>query len=301
MTTVETPDRPVEIGHPDKVLFPDDGITKRDLAEHYLRVADLALPHLRDRPLTMERFPDGIEGSGFVQKEAPGHFPDWVRTVTVPKEGGEVSHVVCDDTATLVYLADQACVTPHVWLSTVDRLDRPDRLVLDLDPPEGTDDPDPVRFAARAVREVLVGLDLRSRLMTTGSAGFHLIVPIEPRAGFDEVRDLARRIAGVAAARHDDRLTVATRKDARRGRVFLDTLRNGYAQTTVAPYAVRARPGAPVATPVDWDELGRVTPQRYRIDNLFRRLGQTDDPWRADDIGAQSLADTADRLDELEG
>lgn len=300
MTTLDTPDRPVEIGNPDKVLFPDDGITKRDLAEHYLRVADLALPHLRDRPLTMERYPDGIDGSGFVQKEAPDHFPDWVGTVTVRKEGGEVSHVVCDDTATLVYLADQACVTPHVWLSTVDRLDRPDRLVLDLDPPEGTDDPDPVRFAARAVREVLDQLDLRSRLMTTGSAGFHLVVPIEARVGFDEVRDLARRIAGVAAARHDDRLTVATRKDARRGRVFLDTLRNGYAQTTVAPYAVRARPGAPVATPIGWDELGRVTPQRYRIDNLFRRLGQTDDPWRADDIGAQSLADTADRLDELE-
>ncbi|HSL59399.1 MAG TPA: non-homologous end-joining DNA ligase [Acidimicrobiales bacterium] len=300
MTTIDTPERSVELGNPDKVLFPDVGLTKRDLAEHYLRVADLALPHLRGRPLTMERHPDGIEASGFVQKEAPGHFPDWIRTVTVPKEGGEVTHVVCDDAATLVYLVDQACITPHVWLSTTDHLDRPDRLVVDLDPPRGADDPEPVRFAARAVRDVLDELDLSSRLMTTGSKGVHLIVPLDGQLGFDEVRGLARRIAGVAAGRHDDRLTIAQRTDARRGRVFLDILRNGYAQTTVAPYAVRTRPGAPVATPIDWDELGRVTPRRYTVSNLARRLGQKDDPWHDDGIGPQSLDDVAARLDDLE-
>lgn len=251
----------IEMGNPDKVLFPDVGMTKRDLADYYARVSGVMLPHVRNRPLVMHRFPDGIAGPAFYQKETPDYFPDWIRTETVAKEGGRVIHVVCDDAATLVYLADQACITPHVWLSTVDHLDSPDRLVFDLDPPEGADDPEPVRLAARAIRDLLDELSLGSRIMTTGSKGFHVVVPLRPAPGFDEVRDFARRSAGVAAARHPDLLTVEQRIKAREGKVFLDYLRNAYAQTTVAPYAVRAKPAAPVATPIDWQELNSIRPR----------------------------------------
>lgn len=294
---IEAAGRVVAVGNPGKVLFPDDGITKHDLAHYYLRVADTLLPHARERPVTMHRYPDGIDAGGFYQKDAPDHFPDWMRTVTVSKEGGEVDHVVLDDAAALVFLADQGCITPHVWLSRVDDLQHPDRLVVDLDPPG--DDPGPARFAARRVGGLLDDLGLRSRLMTTGSSGYHVVVPLDRSADFDEVRGVARRCAEVLAGRHPDRLTVAQRTDRRRGRVFLDTLRNAYGQTTVAPYSVRARPGAPVATPIDRDELGGTDPRAYHLGNLFRRLGQKDDPWAGDGIGGQSLEEAARRLDDL--
>lgn len=294
---IQVAGRTIEIGHPDKVLFPGDAITKRDLAAYYRRVAETMLPHVRNRPVTMHRFPDGIDGDGFYQKEAPEHFPDWIRTETVAKEGGEVTHVVIDDGATLVYLADQGSITPHVWLSALDQLERPDRLVFDLDPPAEEDDPGPVRFAARAIHDLLDDLGLRSRLMTTGSAGFHVVVPLDAGAGYDDVRDFAHRLARVLADRHPHELTVEQRIDEREGRVFLDYLRNAYAQTTVAPYAVRPLPGAPVATPIDWDELGHTHPRTYTLENLFRRLGQKDDPWSMDGIDGQSLDRPIDRLE----
>lgn len=296
---IEAGGRTVELGNPDKVMFPDCGATKRDLADYYLDVAESMLPHVRGRPVSMHRFPDGIDGDGFFQKDAPGYFPEWIHTETVDKEDGTVTHVVCDDVATLVYLVDQACITPHVWLSTVDQLDSPDRMVFDLDPPEGTGSVDPLREAARAIRRLMDDLGLRSRLMTTGSAGYHVVVPLDSGAPFDRVRDLAHRCAGLLAQRHPNSLTVEQRISERSGRVFLDYLRNGYAQTTVAPYAVRARPQAPVATPIDWDELGRVEPRSYTIDNLNRRLAQKDDPWTVDGIDGQPLEAASDRLDEL--
>lgn len=294
---VEVDDRVVEVGNPSKVLFPEAGITKADIVTYYRDLAPVMLPHLRGRPVTMERYPDGIGVDGFYQKQASDHFPAWIRRETVPKEGGEVTHVLCDDAATLVYLADQACVTPHVWLSTVDHLEHPDRMVFDLDPPEGTDDPDPVREAARAVRDLLRELGVESRLMTTGSAGFHVVVPLHPDAEFDTVRGFARRCADVLADRHPDRLTTETRITDRRGRVFVDYLRNAYAQTTAAPYAVRARPGAPVAAPIDWEELTSTTPRSYSIGNLRRRLGQKEDPWTVDGIDQQRLSDAQRALD----
>lgn len=278
----------VELGKPDKVLFPDRGITKRDLADYYRRVAPNMLPHIRGRPITMHRFPDGIDGSDFFQKDVPDYFPDWIGTEIVDKEGGTVEHVVCNDSATLVYLVAQACVTPHVWLSTVDALRSPDRMVFDLDPPEGSG-VDAVRTAARAVRDLLDEAGLDSRIMTTGSKGYHVIVPLSPSSTFDRVRDVAHRCAGMIADRRPDELTVSTRIGDRGGRVFVDYLRNGYAQTTVAPYAVRALPGAPVATPIDWSELGSTEPRSFTITNLFRRLGQKDDPWSTDGIEGQTL------------
>ncbi|MET7905131.1 non-homologous end-joining DNA ligase [Streptomyces sp. NPDC005355] len=295
--------RTLEISRPEKVLFPDDGITKFDLAEYYRAVSRRMIPHLRDRPLMMERHPDGIGGKPLMQKNAPDYFPDWVRRAVLPKEGGKVTHVVCDDTATLVYLAGQACVTPHPWLSRVDRPDHPDRLVFDLDPPEkpGADGSgfEEVRWAARRMCGLLGELGLPGLLMTTGSRGLHVIVPLDRRADFDSVRAFARDAADALAARHPDRLTTAARKAARRGRLYLDTQRNAYAQTAVAPYAVRARPGAPVATPIDGAELDdpELTADRWTLRTIEERL--SDDPWARTGTRGRSLRTPRRRLERL--
>ncbi|RSS36170.1 ATP-dependent DNA ligase, partial [Streptomyces sp. WAC07061] len=234
--------RTVEIGRPDKVLFPGDGISKADLAGYYRTVAPRILPHLRGRPLMLERHPDGIDGPAFMQKDVPDHFPDWIHRAELPKEDGTVTYALCDDTATLLYLAGQACITPHRFLSNAERPGHPDRLVFDLDP--AGDDFAPVRDAARGLHHLLGELELPSLLMTTGSRGLHVVIALDGRAPFDEVRAFARGVAGVLAARHPDRFTTEPRKKDRRGRLFLDIGRNAYAQTAVTPYAVRARPGA---------------------------------------------------------
>lgn len=290
----------VELSNLDKLFFPGEGITKGDVVDYYERAADWMLPHLKDRPLSLERYPDGIEGEGFYQKQTPEYFPDWITTASVPVkskggEGGSQSQIVCDAKATLVYLANQACLTPHVWLSRRDHLDEPDRMVFDLDP--SGDDFEPVRRAARALRELLEEIGLASFLMLTGSRGAHVVVPLRRHYDFDRVRSFARAVADRLASRRPEELTTAQRKEARGDRLFLDTTRNAYGQTTVSPYALRARPGAPVATPIEWDELRDVvTSDHYTVRNLFRRLAQKDDPWS--DIGShsQALAEPERRL-----
>ncbi|WP_333734533.1 non-homologous end-joining DNA ligase [Streptomyces sp. IBSBF 3010] len=242
-----------EISRPDKVLFPDDGLTKADLAGYYRTVARRMLPHLRDRPLMLERFPDGIGGQGFMQKDVPGYFPDWIHRVELPKEDGTVTYPIADDTATLVYLAGQASVTPHRFLSRADRPHHPDRLVFDLDPPG--DDFAPVREAALGLHGLLDELELPSLVMTTGSRGLHVVVALDRRDDFDAVRGFARAVADALVTRHPDRFTTEARKKARGGRLYLDVQRNAYAQTAVTPYAVRARPGAPVAAPLAWEDV----------------------------------------------
>ncbi len=295
---MEVGGRAVEVSSPDKVLFPEDGITKADLAGYYARIADTMLPHLDGRPISMHRFPDGIDGEAFYQKDVPDYFPDWIRTERVEKEDGSLEMVIVEDPATLVYLASQACITPHTWLSRIDRPERPDRLIFDLDPPG--DDFDPVRDAARRMRDLLEGLGLVPSVMITGSKGLHVTVPLDRSADFDEVRGFARRCAELLAGRHPEELTIEQRKAKRGGRVYIDTMRNAYAQTGVAPYAVRARPGAPVATPLDWSELGRAGPRSYTIGNLFRRLGRKDDPWAGIDREAGTVGRALERLEERE-
>ncbi|MBT2387700.1 non-homologous end-joining DNA ligase [Streptomyces sp. ISL-11] len=288
--------RSVRISRPDKVLFPGDGITKADLAAYYRTVAPRMLPHLRGRPLMLERHPDGIDGPGFLQKELPDHFPDWVHRAELPKEGGTVTYVVCDDTATLVLLAGQACVTPHRWTAKADRPDCPDRMVFDLDPPG--DDFAPVRDAALLLRELLDELRLPSTVMTTGSRGLHVLVPLDRRTPFDDVRSFARDLAGLLAARHPGHLTTEPRKQARRGRLYLDVQRNGYGQTSVAPYAVRARRGAPVAAPLSWPEVDdpQLTSGRWTLTTIGERLGH--DPWR-DSPRGRSLGPARRALEAL--
>ncbi|GAA1511484.1 non-homologous end-joining DNA ligase [Streptomyces albidochromogenes] len=252
-TTIRAGRRTVTVHRPGKVLFPDCGLTKADLAGYYRRVAAFMVPQLRDRPLMLERRPDGTGGPRFMQKETPEHYPDWVRRVRVAKEGGTVTHTVCDNTATLVFLADQACLTLHRWLSRADRVEWPDRLVFDLDP--AGDDFPAVREAAYRLGELLDQLRLPSTLMTTGSKGLHVIVPLDGHTTFDDSRAFARDVAETLAERRPDELTTAVRKEARGGRLFLDVGRNAYAQTAVAPWSVRPGEGAPVAAPISWEQL----------------------------------------------
>lgn len=272
----------LRVSHPDKVFFPDVGLTKRDVVEHYHHVGALMVEHLRGRPLTMRRFPDGIDEQGWFQKEASAHFPDWVRVAEVPRRGGEepVHHVVCDDLDTLVYLADQACIEFHVGLSTVDDLEHPDLMVVDLDPPDGT----PVRQLrelARRVRDRYTELGLGAFVQATGGRGFHVVAALDGSADFAVTRELAATIADRLAAEYPERLTTEQRKNQRGDRVFLDVNRNGYGQTFVAPYSLRARPGAPVVTPLDWDELGRAEPNGWHPRRMRQRLAHKADPWRA--------------------
>ncbi len=298
MATVTVDNHQIELSRQDKVLFPDDGLTKGDLVEYYRKAADRVLAHAAGRVLSMLRYPDGIDSQRFYQKRVPDYFPDWIRTVEVQAEDDSLEQMVLTGPADLVYLANQACITPHIWLSQADDPDTPDRMVFDFDPPG--DQFEPVRDAARGLGDLLGELDLPSGVMTTGSKGLHVLVPLQPDWGFDRVRRMAKDIGRVLVARHD-LVTLQTRKDQRDGRVFVDYLRNAYAQTAVAPYAVRARAGAPVATPLDWKELadGELGPRSYTIENLFRRMGQRDDPFA--DLGGKAcnLGPAREQLDKL--
>jgi bifunctional non-homologous end joining protein LigD len=299
----------VEVSHADRVVYPDDGITKGELVGYYERAAPLILPHVRRRPLTLQRWPQGVGGPGFFTKERPAHFPDFVGAATVPtsesvrkRRGGDLVMTVVDTPEALVYVANQGMITPHVWLSTVDRPGHPDRLVVDLDP-----GPSPFRVvqdAAFAVRDLLESLGLVPFVKTTGSSGLHVEVPLDASAPIDEVRAAADTIAAALAAlaaQDPEHLTTEFSKADRKGRLYLDVARNGHAQTEVAAYGVRGLPGAPVATPLEWDEVGRrdLTSRKWTIRNLFRRLARRPDPWAAFADAARPLPDVSDLLDRV--
>lgn len=276
--TIKAGRRAVTVSRPDKVLFPADGVTKRDLAEHYARVAPAMVPLIRGHPVALERFPDGIASMRFYHKNIK-HTPEWVHTVTVGKRGGELNQVVVDEAATLVWMADQACITPHIWLSRADKLMNPDQMIVDLDPPEGKFAE--ARRVALVVRALLDDLGLPSFPKTTGGKGIHVMVPLDRKAAFDEVRAFADGMAAVLAADDPRRLTTEFRKEKRGDRLFLDMGRNAYAQHAVAPYAVRPRDGAPVATPLDWSEVEdrRLKPERFTIKAVAKRIDVGGDPW----------------------
>ena len=271
--------REIEITRPEKVLFPEDGITKGDLIGYYSRIAPWMLPHLRDRPLTLERYPDGIHKQRIFQKEVSSYFPKWIRRVTVKKVGGTVTHVVCNDTATLVYIANQACVTPHIFLSRIAKVEVPDQMVFDLDP-QG-EDFELVRATAQAFKQLLDELELPAYLKTTGSRGLHVVVPLRRREGFDSVRNFARELAGIVVRQAPEERTLESLKVKRGSRVFIDTNRNAYAQLVAPAYAVRARKGAPVSVPLDWSELKKksLRSDGVTIRSIFDRLEKVEDPW----------------------
>lgn len=281
----------VELSHLDKLYFPESGITKGDILDYYERIAPLMLPHVQERAMTMHRYPDGIDGEDFYQQNMPDYFPDWISTVDAEKEGGIVTHVVCNNTATLLYIVNQGSIVNHVWLSRRDRMRYPDRFVIDLDPPHDDTDTGALRDTALLLRHTFQGLGLTPFVATTGSAGLHVYVPLKRELEFDEVREFGRNIVEQLASEHADSLTTEQRKQKRGRRIYLDVLRNSYSHTAVALYSVRAKPGAPVATPLSWDELekGPVESNRYTVRNIFRRLGQRDDPWKGFEEQAASV------------
>jgi bifunctional non-homologous end joining protein LigD len=291
----------IELSNLDKVYFPEAELSKGDLIGYYEQVAEVMIPHMRRYGVSMQRFPDGLSSDGFYNKDAPDYFPDWIKTVNFPKrEGGSFDAPIVDDKAVLVYLANQGVITFHLYLSREDDLEHPDKMVFDLDPPEGTEDFGQVRKAALDMRDVLMELDLKSWVQTTGSKGFHVLVPLDQQADFDEVREFAQGVARLLAYRHEDRYTIEQRKDKRQRRIFLDYLRNSYGATAVAPYSVRARTGATVATPLDWDEVRRgASPRDWDIMNIPNRLAQKNDPWSGLMRHSFALSKHRDALEKL--
>jgi bifunctional non-homologous end joining protein LigD len=299
----------VEITHPDRVLFParstKNTITKRDLVDYYQAVADTMLRHLKSRPLSVQRFPRGIDQQGFVQQDFADSLPDWMGRAEVAREGrkndagGSVVHPVAESRDALAWLANQNCITLHEWQSRRDRLHHPDRLVFDLDPSES--DFAPVRDTARAVAGVLDDLGLARYLQTTGARGLHVVVPLRGDADFDCARQFARDVAEVVVADDPAHRTVEARKDNRGCRVYLDVMRNAYAQTAVAPYSVRARHGAPVATPLEWDELESrgMQADRFTIRDVPKRLAGQRDPWADMSRHSRSLESPIKRIANL--
>lgn len=291
MTTLKVNAHVIETSNEDKLFFPRAELTKGDLIDYYRRIAPVMLPHVQERPLTLHRFPDGVESDGFYQQDAPDYFPSWIDRAALPKAEGSVAHPVCNTAAALVYLANQAVITFHSWLSRMDAPREPDQVVVDLDP--SGNDFGAVRTTAKHVRAALEARGLVAFVMTTGSSGVHIRAPLRRGPDFDTVRAVARRLADEMAEAHPTLCTTEQRIADRNGRVYLDTGRNAYGQTAVAPYSVRARSGAPIATPIEWSELDRpdLTPQRYTIRSIFRRLGQKDDPWAAMHEHARTLPD----------
>lgn len=274
--------REVKITNPDRILFGRSGITKYEMIEYYERIAPYMLPHVKDRPISMQRFPDGITKDGFFQKDASEYFPKWIKRYNVEREDKTkvVHHVLCNDAQTLVYLANQAVITPHIWLSTTKAIHKPDQIIFDLDPSKGCTFAD-VIFVAKRCKKLLEELGMHPFVKTTGSRGVHVTVPIIPEKNFDAVHAFAREIAAHLVEQYPEHATVQMRKEKRTGKIFIDYLRNAWAQTAAAPYAVRAREGAPVATPIEWKELtSAMLPNKYTIKTIFRRLSRKGDLWK---------------------
>jgi bifunctional non-homologous end joining protein LigD len=269
----------VKISHPEKLIFPVDGITKGELAAYYAAIAPLMLPHLRQRPVTMERFPAGIDHGGFLQKDVSKGFPEWLQRAETPKKGGVVNYPLVSDERSLQWIANQNCVTVHVWTSRVPKLYEPDVLVVDLDP--SVDDPDVLRQAALAVRDLLDELKLKSWIKTSGSKGFHIVAPLDAKSGFDEVGSFAQQLAAELVRRHPDQLTLEFYKADRGGKILVDVGRNGPSATFAAAYTVRPKPGAPVSAPCTWAEVeqGSVGPQTFNVRNMAARVEAVGELW----------------------
>lgn len=271
----------INITSENKILFPVSGITKGDMVEYYKNIAPFMLPHLHNRPLNMQRFPNGIAKPGFYHKDRPDYFPKWIKSIEVEKEGGTVCQVLTNNAATLVYLANQNCITFHTWLCLKDRLHFPDKLIFDLDPEENKFEL--AKKGARVIKDFFENeLKFPVYLMLTGSKGVHVVVPLNRKSDFDTVKDFARTVAEIIAYEYPDDFTTEIRKNKREGRLFLDFLRNAYAQTGVTPYSVRARENAPVAAPVKWEELEnkKLNSQMYNIKNIIKKTEKEEDPWK---------------------
>jgi len=287
------------ITHPEKVLFPDDGITKGELAGYYEALAPVMLPHIRARPVTMERFPAGIGKKGFLQKDVSKGFPTWLERVEVPKKDGVVHHPIVTDTRSLLWLANQNSITPHVWTSRAPDVYHPDICVFDLDP--SIDDPKALIAAAVGLRDLLEELGLPSWVKTSGSKGFHIVVPLDGKAHMGDVAGFAHAVGTLFVIRNPKTLTQEFHKVDRGRRILVDTGRNGYSATHAAAYAVRAKPGAPVSAPCTWEELesGTVAPRTFTLRNMSTRIDAVGDLWADMRRRKRSLKGALEKLRRL--
>jgi len=287
------------ITHPEKLLFPADGITKGELVRYYETVAPVMLPHLLGRPITMERFPAGIGRKGFIQKDVSRLAPAWVERVVVPKKGGTSAHALVNDERALLWMANLNTITPHVWVSRVPDLDAPDLCVFDLDPSH-PDEP-ALRAAALLVRTLLEELGLASTVKTSGSKGFHIAVPLDRTADFEATHRFSHGVGAVLVKRHPEVFTQEFSKADRRGRILIDTGRNTFGATFAAPYATRPLPGAPVSVPCTWEEVerGTVGPQTFTVRSVPARLADVGDSWSLLHARPFALAPASDTLSGL--
>jgi bifunctional non-homologous end joining protein LigD len=277
----------IELSHLDKKLYPK--YTKEDVIHYYEKISPYFVPHVKNHLIVMHRYPDGIESKkAFYQKQIPNYFPKWIKRKEIElKKGEKQSLVLIDKTADLVFLADQAVLVLHSWLSSVPAINKPDKIVFDLDP-HGKDIRG-LRFAARKLKKIMEEHGLKPFIMTTGSRGYHVVAPIIAEHTFEKVHAFTRHISTQLSIRYSQDFTVEINKAKRKGRIFIDYLRNSFGQTSVAPYSLRAKEHAPVATPIHWEELGKTDPQKYTIKNIFKRLKRKHDPWKDFSKSAKKL------------
>jgi bifunctional non-homologous end joining protein LigD len=292
----------VLITHPEKLLFPEDGITKGELAAYYEAIAPVMLPHLRRRPITMERYHRGINVPGFFQKDVSKGFPPWLKRVEVPKKDGTVHHPLANDTRSLLWLANQNSITIHVWPSRAPRLFYPDICVFDFDP-ANDEEPDVLRVAALRLRDLLLELGLKSWVKTSGSKGFHIAVPLDGKADFGVVARFSHAVGSLLVSLDSKHLTQEFSKADRGGRILIDTGRNGYSATFAAAYTVRAKPGAPVSAPCTWEEIerGEVGPRTFALRTMPARIKEVGDLWAPMLKSKRSLGQAIERLRQLRG
>ena len=288
----ETPELSFDfLSNLDKVFWPGEEYTKRDLVAFYDRIADVLVPHLKDRPMVLERFPGGIGGDSFYQKNAPDFLPDWIPRVAVTSDSAarSIDYILCNDRRTLVYLANMACVSQHPWSSRIDHLDNPDFLIIDLDPSEGVPYSVVCKVANR-VRHVLESLELRSYPKTSGATGIHILVPLQRRYGYDDVRNFAEILARLTVSGLEEVATIQRSIQERKNKVYVDYLQNGRGKTIASAYSLRPRPGAPVSTPLEWSEIGsKLRPESFNIRTIFSRLDRKGDLFEKVRTDRQSL------------
>ena len=289
------------LSHLDKPFWAREGYTKRDLVDYYHRIAPVLLPYLKDRPLNLERYPNGYQGKSFYQKDAPDFLPDWIDTAVVPSgsKGKANRHVLCNDRRTLVYLANLACIPLHPWSSRAGSIEFPDFMIVDLDPGEGVPFPAVCQLAL-TVKEILGQLSLNSYPKTSGSKGLHVVVPLDSGHDYKSVRRFAEVIARLALHSMGELATIERGVEKRKGKIYIDYLQNGFGKTIVSPYCLRARPGAPVSTPLHWSEVSSsIRPQAFNIRSIFRRLAAKGDPFRPLLTEKQSLQKALQQLEDL--
>jgi bifunctional non-homologous end joining protein LigD len=284
-----------------KLYYPDDGVTKRDVLNYYAAIADLILPHLKDRPLSLKRYPNGIKEEFFFQKNTPDSYPSWMRTELIDSDhaGTAINYVFADDHASLMYLVNLGCIDHNPWMSRSGSLDNPDFVLIDLDPQECAYDL--IVDAALMVKNILDKIGLKGYAKTTGGDGMHVYIPVEPVYTYEETRTFAELIARLVTHEKPQMFTTPRSVSKRqKNRVYFDYLQNGKSKTIAAPYVLRAYAGAPVATPLEWKEVQRgLDPKQFHIRNARERFQKKGDLFRGVLEAPQNLYEALGKLEKL--